>query len=115
MPLKLTAVLGEVEGESDRVMDEEVVLVKGCVVPMALLVGLVAMVRVTPERLAAGDGLPEGLTDSAALPVRDTLGEPVSVAERHRVAEPEEVRHTVGESVAMGVTVAVRLGEGLME
>ena len=63
--------------EADLVTDTLAVplLVKGCVVPTAEKVGLDTPVREAPEPLTARDALPEGVTETVAMPERLTLGE----------------------------------------
>jgi hypothetical protein len=79
------------EVKDERVTDTEAVeeRVKGCVVPMAVVDRLGTKEREAPEGLTPMDGLGEGLKDPVTLMVRELLGEPVPLAERHSVGETE--------------------------
>ena len=82
---------------------------------MALLVGLAAQERVTPDGLTATVMLTEGLKDPVMLPVRDALDEPVSVEERHRVPEPEGEADTELAMLCVRDTDTVTEAEGELE
>ena len=83
--------------------------------PMALLVGLAAHERVTPDGLTIAVTLTEGLKDPVMLPVRDALAEPVSEAERHRVPEVEGDGDTELATLCVRDTDTVTEADGELE
>ena len=87
----LLVAVGDAEGERVTDTEEEEVLVKGWVVPMAELVELGIQVRVSPDWLAPSPSEPLGdtLKDPVTVVLGDMLDEAVLEADRHDVTDTE--------------------------
>ena len=103
--------------EADLVTDTLAVplLVKGCVVPTAVKVGLDAPLREAPEPLTAKDALPEGVTDTVTLPERLLLGQGLAELVRHSEGETDEERVGLLLALMLRVTDTVTEGEEVEE
>ena len=116
VPVMLNENEGDAEEECDADTEPEGLLVKACVVPMAVVEGLASHVRVAPEALIAGEALGNKLGELETLPEGDTLGDAVIVADRHCVAEPEgeddAVLARLGERSPDSVTDTEEVGDG---